>query len=180
VITRFRVSPEGFCRAHETKTWALKRVAFVIPVVYLYVNFRIDRMTCCEELLYCSGKMRRIFFARSSNGDIPAKEFLDSAKRGSVATWGKLDRILKRLSDFGQIRNKEQFRPVGDDLWEVKEGGGKRLVGYFSYSHFILTHGFEKRGGGKASNKFPPTERERALRIKSEFEMELTRMIRGR
>lgn len=137
-------------------------------------------MTCCKELLYCQGKMRGICFARSFNRSIPAKEFLDSAKAESVNTWGKLDRILKRLSDYNQIRNKEQFMPVGDDLWEVKEGGGKRLVGYFSHCHFILTHGFEKRGGGKASNKFPDTERERALRIRREFEMEFTNMMRGR
>ena len=137
-------------------------------------------MECYKGLLYWSGKMLRICFARCFNGNIPAKEFLDFAKTEGVSTWGKLDRVLKRLSDYGRIRNKEQFRPVGDGLFEVKEGGGKRMVGYFSCGHFILTHGFEKRGGGKSSNKFPENERERALRIRSEFEIEFAKIIRRR
>jgi hypothetical protein len=33
-----------------------------------------------------------------------------------------------------------------------------------------LTHGFNKRGGGKSANKFPPIELDRALQIKEEFE----------
>ncbi|OQY43426.1 MAG: hypothetical protein B6240_12450 [Desulfobacteraceae bacterium 4572_87] len=107
---------------------------------------------------------------------MPAKEYLDAR---TPPEWAKLDRILKRLGDHGKVKNIEQFRPVGDGLFEVK-GGGKRMVGYFIPDHFVLTHGFDKRGGGKSANKFPPKERKKALKMKLDFEPIFTNMIKGR
>jgi len=76
---------------------------------------------------------------------------------------------LKRLGDYGKVVNKQQFRSVGESLFEVK-GGAWRLIGYFIPNHFVLTHGFKKRGGGKAANKFPSNQKKRALKIKQDFE----------
>ena len=73
------------------------------------------------------------------------------------------------MGDNGRIVNIEQFRPIGDKLYEVK-GGARRLVGYFIPGHFVLTHGFNKRGGGKSANKFPKTQRQKAIRIKEDFD----------
>lgn len=129
-----------------------------------------------KGLLYYDGKCRKIFFAKAHGGSIPAQEFLEEIK--NAAEWSKLDRVLTRLGDYGQIRNEEQFRSIGDDLYEVKEPGGKRLIGYFRAGHFIVTHGFKKRGGGKAANKVPPEERARAIRIREEFELEFQRIIK--
>ena len=129
------------------------------------------------ELLYYKGARLKIVFAMTSGGDTPGKDFF--LKDTKPPAWGKLDRILKRLGDFGVINNIEQFRPVGNGLHEVKEGGGRRLVGYFLPGHFIITHGFHKRGGGKSANKFPDTERERALGIRAGFEPHFQRIIRS-
>lgn len=128
-----------------------------------------------KGLLYYAGTHLRIIFARPRGQNLHAKEFLDSLEDKSLL---KLDRVLKRLADYGKVKNKEQFRSVGEDLWEVKEPGGKRLVGYFlGAGHFVLTHGFQKRGGGRAANKFPPEERDRAIRIRQEFEFKC--IVRG-
>lgn len=130
-----------------------------------------------RKLLYYAGTRLRVIFACTAAGDRLGQDFMDAL---DVNTWGKIDRVLKRLADQGRISNTELFRKVGSDLWEVKEGGGKRLVGYFMAGHFVITHGFEKRGGGKAANKFPSEERERAERIRREFEMVFNRINRER
>ena len=129
-----------------------------------------------KELLYYSGTRLRIIFARSKSKSLRSKDFLDSLESDSLM---KLDRVLKRLEDYGKVFNTEQFKTIGDDLWEVKEPGGKRLIGYFRPAHFVLTHGFEKRGGGRSANKVPAEEKERANRIREEFEFEFKRMVRG-
>ncbi|MFO7555294.1 MAG: hypothetical protein R6W88_08835 [Desulfobacterales bacterium] len=119
-----------------------------------------------NELIYYYGSCLRIIFAVTNNGIIHARDYIESIDRSN---WGKLDRILKRLGDHGRIINIEQFRAVGDGLFEVK-GGKNRLVGYFITAHFVLTNGFEKRGGGK-KEKFPKNQRIKALSIKKEFDV---------
>jgi hypothetical protein len=129
-----------------------------------------------DDIVYFKGSKILIIWALTPKNSMPAKEFLDEMV---PPDWGKLDRILKRLGDYGQIRNKQQFRSVGGSLFEVK-GGVRRLVGYFIPGHFVLTHGFSKRGGGKSANKFPPKERKRALKIKQDFEQLFRNMRKER
>jgi hypothetical protein len=128
-----------------------------------------------NDVVYFRGSRILIIWASTTTGSMPAKEFLDATV---PPDWGKLDRILKRLGDYGQVRNKQQFRTVGESLFEVK-GGVRRLVGYFIPDHFVLTHGFSKRGGGKSANKFPQKERKRALKIKQDFELLFKNMRKG-
>lgn len=128
-----------------------------------------------KDILYYKGPRIRIIFAAIQKDSMPAKEYFDAR---IPADWTKLDRILKRLGDYGKVINKEQFRSVGDGLFEAK-AGKRRLVGYFVPDHFVLTHGFDKRGGGKSANKFPPGERKRALSIKLDFEPLFKQMIKG-
>lgn len=126
-----------------------------------------------KELIYYHGQILRIIFAVTVNGKIRAKDYFESI---NPTDWGKLDRVLKRLGDKGRVINKEKFRSVDGGLFEVK-GGKNRLVGYFLAGHFVLTHGFEKRGGGK-KEKFPDNERERAIGIKKEFDPIFNRLER--
>lgn len=128
-----------------------------------------------KDILYYKGRRIRIIFAATPNGSMPAKEYFNAR---IPAEWSRLDRILQRLGDFGKVKNTEQFRSVGDGLYEVK-AARRRLVGYFVPDHFALTHGFDKRGGGKSANKFPPKERKRSLNLKSKFEPLFKKMIKG-
>lgn len=124
-----------------------------------------------KDLIYCVGDQKTILFAVTNSGRMPAKTFFD---RIGPPDWGKLDRILRRLSDRGKISNKQQFRNIDDDLYEVK-GGKFRLIGFFKAGHFVLTNGFQKRGGGKSANRVQDNERKKALRIRSEFEKSISR-----
>ncbi len=128
-----------------------------------------------KDIIYYRGSKLTIIFAATMKDSMPAKAFLDAI---GPPDWGKLDRILHRLGDYRRVINKEQFRSVGDRLFEIK-GGARRLVGYYIPDHFVLTHGFEKRGGGKAANKFPKKERKRALKIKQEFKQVFKNMGKG-
>lgn len=127
------------------------------------------------DTVYYRGGRLIIVCAVTTNNAMVGREFLDSI---GPPDWGKLDRIICRLADKGKIFNKEQFRPVGDSLFEIK-GGAKRMVGYFLPGHFVITHGFEKRGGGKSANRFPGNQRKRALEIKSQFEPIFKKMKKG-
>lgn len=126
-----------------------------------------------KDTVYYAGTHYIILFAQTGKNRMPAKKFFDSI---GPPDWGKLDRVLTRLADRGKIINIEQFRSIGDDLYEVK-GGRFRLIGFFKAGHFVLTGGFEKRGGGKAANRVPDNERRKALRIKSEFEQTIPEFI---
>lgn len=128
-----------------------------------------------KDILYYKGTRIKIIFAATPTNSMPSKEYLEER---IPAEWAKLDRILKRLGDFGKVKNKQQFRSVGDGLYEAK-AGIRRLVGYFVPNHFVLTHGFNKRGGGKSANRFPSKERKRALNIKLDFEPLFKNMIKG-
>jgi len=128
-----------------------------------------------RNIIYYDGKILKIIWAVSTGGNMDGKIYLESI---GPPDWGKLDRILCRLADHGKISNIEQFRSVGDGLYEVK-GGARRLVGYYTPGHFAITHGFEKRGGGKSANKFPKNQREKALRVKAEFEEIFKKILKG-
>ena len=128
-----------------------------------------------KDIIYYTGKILKIVWAVDSNDNINGKDYFESI---GVPNWSKLDRILHRLADKGKIINKQQFRSVGDGLFEVK-GGAERLVGFFMPGHFAVTHGFSKRGGGKSANKFPENQRDKALRIRKEFRVIFKKMKKG-
>lgn len=127
------------------------------------------------DIIYYTGRCLKIIWAKKRNGTYPAKKFFDSIK---PPDWGKLDRIIKRLADYGKVINIEQFRKIDGQLYEVK-GGNKRLVGFFIPEHFVLTHGFKKRGGGRSANKFPKPQMEKAIQIKEDFESTYLRGGKG-
>ncbi len=129
-----------------------------------------------DDLIYFRGSRLTILMAETTDGDCPIKDFIDDT---DPSDWAKIDRVLVRLANFGKVNNTEQFRDVDDGLFEVKETcRKKRIAGYFLPGHFIITHGFEKRGGGKAANKFPPRHRERALRIKEQFRPKFEQLVK--
>lgn len=118
---------------------------------------------------YYVGRKLTVLLAEKTNGNCPAKDYLDSLGNDKFSA---LDRIIKRLADFGKISNKEQFRIIDDHIYEIK-AKGHRLPGIFKPNCFIITHGFPKRGGGKSANKFPSKEKTKTFGIISEYEGEL-------
>ena len=104
-------------------------------------------------------------YARTAKGAYPAEVYLGEL---DLRTRAKLDALIERFSQLGEIRNKEQFKLLkgGNQLFEFKHYQA-RVVGYYAprQGAIVLTHGFTKQ-----SNDTPSPEIERAKRIREEYE----------
>jgi hypothetical protein len=73
--------------------------------------------------------------------------------------------LVKRLGDIGMIRDETKFRNEGDKIFAFKPQPNRFLCFFFAGRKVIITNGFLKK-----SQKFPPGEKERALRAKHNYE----------
>jgi putative component of toxin-antitoxin plasmid stabilization module len=84
--------------------------------------------------------------------------------------------VVQRRIDFlaergTAYRNKEQCRPLGDQVFELKTRGGSRLYFFFDADRIIVcTHGGSKPKGDAGVKQ----QKEHALRIRQEHQRHLT------
>jgi phage-related protein len=83
----------------------------------------------------------------------------------------KLFELMKLMGNTGIINNKTKFRNEGDKLYAFKPQPHRFLCFFFEGQKIIVTNGFHKK-----TDKLPKNEKERALKIKSDYE---TRVKRG-
>jgi len=95
-------------------------------------------------------------------------EYLESLTEQEQA---KLFQLIKLIGDRGTIVNKTKFRNEGDKIYAFKPQPHRFLCFFFEGRKVIVTNGFHKK-----SDKLPPNEKERALKIKQDYE---TRAKRG-
>lgn len=86
------------------------------------------------------------------------REFINGLKGSSRE---KLWAILKRIAEHCPPRNIEKFRALGDGIFEIKSYQVRILCFFEKGQMIILTHGFIKK-----SSKTPPSEIERAKRLR--------------
>lgn len=115
-----------------------------------------------------------IQFAVDARGACPARDFLEALRLEPqrIQEHAGLLRIIERFACFGTISNPEHFKMlqgVRPALMEFKRGQ-IRILAFFGAGdsspgkgRVVLTHGFIKK-----SDKTPPTEIERAERIRRE------------
>ncbi len=113
---------------------------------------------------FYSGEQLDICFATNSDGSCPAYEYLSSLPDDVFVAFASL---TKTLADKRRIQNKEQFRKIKDKIFEIKPKG-YRFLGFFYQGSFVITNGFQKRGGGK-SERFPTKEFDKAQRFFKEI-----------
>lgn len=107
-----------------------------------------------EELLIpFLSTMREIIFYRTSSGNCPIEDFLDSlsAKQAQKVIW-----VLKLVTELESIPIKYFKKLVNtDDIWEIRiqsDNNIFRLLGFFQDNNLIiLTNGFIKK-----TQKTPP------------------------
>ena len=68
---------------------------------------------------FCRGRWGRVVFATEKNGAHLASEFFDGL---SVSDQVKVSTLLKRFADYGQIRNREKFKKIADNLFSSRAG----------------------------------------------------------
>lgn len=83
----------------------------------------------------------------------------------------KLFELIKLIGNRGIIKNKTKFRNEGDKIYAFKPQPHRFLCFFFEGKKIIVTNGFHKK-----TDKLPKNEKERALKIKNDYE---TRVKRG-
>jgi phage-related protein len=73
--------------------------------------------------------------------------------------------LLKRMGDFGRIFDKTKFRNEGDQIFAFKPQPDRFLCFFTAGRKIIITNAFVKK-----SDKLPPSEKDRSLRAKADFE----------
>jgi phage-related protein len=77
----------------------------------------------------------------------------------------KLLRLLKRIGDVGEIKDKTKFNFEGDKIYAFKPIPQRFLCFFFTGKKIILTNAFCKK-----QPKLPRNEKEKALKYKIDYE----------
>lgn len=82
----------------------------------------------------------------------------------------KLFELLVLMGNTGQIKNKTKFRNEGDKIYAFKPQPHRFLCFFFEGQKIIVTNGFHKK-----TDQLPQNEKDRALRIKKDYEARIKR-----
>lgn len=114
------------------------------------------------RLFLYQGQAFTIEWYYDDKGKSVAREFflaLDEDRKADLLA------LAKRLGETGQIRDITKFRNEGDKIFAFKPQPERFLCFFFTGRKVIITNGFVKK-----SDKMPPGEKDRALRLKKDFE----------
>jgi hypothetical protein len=125
-------------------------------------------MTELRTVLY-QGQAFTIEWYYDDKGKSLAREFFlgltDDRKADLIA-------LAKRLGETGLIRDITKFRNEGDKIFAFKPQPERFLCFFFTGRKVIITNAFHKK-----SDKMPPGEKDRALRLKKDFEERIKKGI---
>ncbi len=76
----------------------------------------------------------------------------------------KTTALFKYMANHGKIFNREKFNNEDDDIYAFKINQDRYLCFFFKGGKIIVTNAFIKK-----SQKIPPREKERALRIMDDY-----------
>jgi hypothetical protein len=98
--------------------------------------------------------------------DCPVTDFIDSLDERYQK---QVVNLFQQIATVGLPKNKERFRPIEDQIYELKTRGGVRILCFFAGSllprSLILTHGFFK-----PHRKILKRETEKAVAWRDDYE----------
>ena len=88
-------------------------------------------------------------------GKCQVLDFLEELASDPKSDYDRLDYLLTRTADNGVLRNQQQIRPLGDDIYEFKGTRTSRILFFYDKGKIIIcSHGFSgKRGSEKRDVK---------------------------
>jgi hypothetical protein len=100
----------------------------------------------------CRGQRRELYALEerplpneNTKENRPLEDFLNDLAEHDPDEHAKISRLLRFAADHEPPRNKEKCRPVSDDFFEFKTGGGVRVLWFYDANRLIIcTHGFPK------------------------------------
>jgi len=107
------------------------------------------------------GQTLTIDFAVDGSGRRPAEDFLNS-EEAPLKDRATILRICELLAAEGRICNREKFKKIAGEIWELKSFQ-VRVAAFQCGRTWFLTHGFVKK-----SDKWLPAQVRRAERIRAE------------
>ena len=124
-------------------------------------KFSVTLTPVLPYLLY-EGQALTIEWYVDARGRSPAKAYFDDLERAQKM---KFLHLVKRMGDVGKIHDVTRFRNEGDKIYAFKSQPDRFLCFFFSEGKLIVTHGFQKK-----QQKLPPGEKERALRVRQDYQ----------
>ena len=82
----------------------------------------------------------------------------------------KLFELIKLIGDRGEIKNKTKFRNEGDKIYAFKPQPHRFLCFFFEGQKIIVTNGFHKK-----TDRLPKEEKDRSLKMKTDYEARIKR-----
>jgi len=116
-----------------------------------------------SEDIVVKGPCAIVAYARRSNSNIPAKDYIETLEQPDRA---KLAKLFRTMVDVGKIYNPERFRKLGGRtgrIYEFKVHPKVRVLCFQQGKTWLLTHGFDKETGNT-----PPRQIKRAESIMNE------------
>jgi len=121
-----------------------------------------------KEYIAFAGEEFSIEWYFDYKGESISLDYLESLDDKEQA---KLFELIKLIGNTGIIKNKTKFRYEGNKIYAFKPQPHRFLCFFFEGQKIIVTNGFHKK-----ADKLPKSEKDRALKIKNDYE---TRVKRG-
>lgn len=115
-----------------------------------------------KEYIAFQGEKFTIEWYYNKKGNSEALEYFDDLNESDQI---KTLTLFELMGNFGEIKNPTKFNSEGDKLYAFKPQPHRFLCFFFKDGKIIVTHAFHKK-----TNKLPPQEKKRALKIKDDFE----------
>lgn len=120
-----------------------------------------------ERFIAYKGKKFTIEWYYNAKNESEALEYFESL---TPARQKKFAHLLYVMGEMGQIRNEEKFTSEDNQIYAFKPQPDRFLCFFFAGSKIIITNAYEKK-----SQKMPPREKERVLKLKADY----TKRVKG-
>ncbi len=120
-------------------------------------------MSSKKEFVAFEGKKFVIEWYFDKRGTSRSLEYFESL---NIFEQIKVLELFKLMANLGEIKNKTKFHFEGDKIYAFKPQPHRFLCFFFKGGKIIITNAFIKK-----TSKLPNAEKEKALRIKEEYEM---------
>ena len=113
------------------------------------------------EYIAYQGTCFTIEWCFNAKGQSQALEYYESLTTDERI---KVLKLFKRMSDFGEIKDKTKFTNEGDKIYAFKPQPDRFLCFFYDGRKIILTNAFRKK-----QQKLPVLEKKRALKLRAGY-----------
>ena len=119
-----------------------------------------------NEYVAFEGKKFLIEWYFDSKGNSIALNYFESLNEDEQI---KLLSLFELMGNIGVIKNETKFRNEGDKIYAFKPQPHRFLCFFFTGKKIIVTNAFHKK-----TDKLPPKEKDKALKIKENYELRIS------